>query len=151
VERISVVLAVLFVGCFAGDDGVGGGGERQALRSEVEFVHDEGLEGSVVVDSLAWLPFVPVPGFGGAEFEGVFVVDFRNVGEERVWVRYDLRFFDREDFLVDAFIPFGQPVELEAGETERVEGAFRVRAADPRDFERLSLMRLVARVRWPEK
>lgn len=150
-ERIWVVLASFLMGCLAGDGGVGGGGKGRELRSDVEFVHDEGLEGSVVVDSLGWLPFVPVPGFGGAEFEGFFVVDFRNVGEERVWVRYDLRFFDREDFLVDAFIPFGQPVELEAGETERVEGAFRVRAADPRDFERLSLMRLVVRVRWPEE
>ena len=149
--RVGFVLALFLAGCFAGDDGFSGNGERQALRSEVEFVHDEGLEGSVVVDSLAWLPYVPVPGFGGAEFEGIFTAEFRNVGKNRVWVRYDLRFFDWEGFLVDAFIPFGQPVELEAGEAERVEGEFRVRAEDLRDFERLSTMRLVARVRWPQE
>ena len=68
---------MLLAGCFAGDDGFSGGGERRALRSEVEFVHDEGLEGSVVVDSLGWWPFLPTPEFGGgAEFEGVFAVDF---------------------------------------------------------------------------
>ena len=150
-ERIWVVLALFLVGCFAGDDGFSGNSERQILRGEAEFVHDEGLEGSIVVDSLRWMPFLPMQGFGGVEFEGVFVAEFRNIGEERVWVRYDLRFFDQEDFLVDAFIPFGQPVKLEVGEKKRVEGEFRIRAEDPRDFERLSLMRLVTRVRWPEE
>ena len=148
--RVGFVLILMLMGCFAGNDGVRG--ERVALRSEVGFEEDEGLVGSVVVDSLAWRPFLPLPGVGGTvEFEGAFVVVFRNTGEEKVWVRYDLRFFDREEFLVDAFIPFGQPVVLDGGAVERVEGEFRIRAGDPRDFERLSLMRLVARVRWPEE
>ena len=149
-DMIGFVFMLMLVGCFAGRDNVGG--ERVALRSEVGFEEDEGLVGSVVVDSLAWQPFLPLPGVGGTvEFEGVFIAVFRNVGEETVWVRYDLRFFDREEFLVDAFIPFGQPVVLDGGEVERVEGEFRIRAGDPRDFERLSLMRLVARIRWPEE
>ena len=76
-ERIWVVLALFLVGCFAGDDGFSGNSERQILRSEAEFVHDEGLEGSIVVDSLRWMPFLPMQGFGGVEFEGVL---WQNLG-----------------------------------------------------------------------
>ncbi|MYA24037.1 MAG: hypothetical protein F4Z30_15205 [Gemmatimonadetes bacterium] len=147
---IGIALMLLLGGCFAAEDGPSGAIE--ALRSEVEFVEDAGLEGSVAIDSLTWLPFFPEPGFGGtAEFEGIFVAVFRNVGEVTVWVRYDLRFFDQEEFLIDAFIPIGQPVVLSAGETRRVEGDFLIRTDDPRDFERLALMRLVARIRRPEE
>ena len=144
-----LALVLLLSGCFALEDGPSGGVEM--LRSEVEFVEDEGLEGSVSIDSLTWWPFLPQPGFGTTvEFEGAFVAVFRNVGEATVWVRYDLRFFDPEEFLIDAFIPIGQPVVLNAGETRRVEGDFLVRTDDPRDFERLALMKLVARIRWPD-
>ena len=145
-----IALVLLLVGCFAAKDGPSDAVD--VLRSEVEFVEDEGLEGSVSIDSLTWLPFLPQPGLGTtAEFEGIFVAVFRNVGEETVWVRYDLRFFDREEFLIDAFIPIGQPVVLNAGETRRVEGDFLIRTDDLRDFYRLSLMRLVARIRRPEE
>ena len=147
---IGIALVLLLVGCFAAEDGTSG--EAGALYSEVEFVEDEGLEGSVSIDSLSWWPFFPQPGLGStAELEGVFVAVFRNVGESTVWVRYDLRFFDQEEFLIDAFIPLGQPVVLSAGETRRVEGDFLIRTDDPRDFERLALMRLVARIRRPEE
>ena len=60
-------------------------------------------------------------------------------------------FFDPEEFLIDAFIPIGQPVILNAGETRRVEGDFLIRTDDPRDFERLALMKLVARIRRPSE
>ncbi|MBT4499575.1 MAG: hypothetical protein HOC74_17735, partial [Gemmatimonadetes bacterium] len=59
-------------------------------------------------------------------------------------------FYDREDFLVDAFIPFGQPVRLSSREILPVEGVFRIRSTDPRDLERLAIMRLFARVAKPE-
>ena len=145
-----IALVLLLVGCFAAEDGPSDAVD--VLRSEVEFVEDEGLEGSVSIDSLTWLPFLPQPGLGTtAEFEGIFAAVFSNVGEETVWVRYDLRFFDQEEFLIDAFIPFGQPVVLNAGETRRVEGNFLIRTDDLRDFERLALMRLVARIRRPEE
>ena len=145
-----IALVLLLGGCFAAENRPSG--EADALYSEVEFVEDEGLEGSVSIDSLTWLPFLPQPGLGTtAEFEGIFAAVFRNVGAATVWVRYDLRFFDREEFLIDAFIPIGQPVILSAGETRRVEGDFLIRTDDPRDFERLSLMRLVARIRRPEE
>ena len=146
---IGIALVLLLVGCFAAEDGPSD--VVEVLRSEVEFVEDEGLEGSVSIDSLTWLPFLPQPGLGSiAEFEGIFAAVFSNVGEETVWVRYDLRFFDQEEFLIDAFIPIGQPVVLSAGETRRVEGDFLIRTDDLRDFDRLALMRLVARIRRPE-
>ena len=44
------LLMVLWVGCFAGRDRMGS--DRETLRCEVEFVEvDEGLEGSVLIDS----------------------------------------------------------------------------------------------------
>ena len=149
--KVGIIL-LLLVGCFAGRDRVGS--DREPLRSEVEFIEDEGLEGSVVINNLVWQPFLPLPGSGledFGEFDGAFAGVFRNVGAEEVWVRYDLRFFDREEFLIDAFIPFGQPVVLAAGEVKKVEGELRIRVGDVRDIERLSLMRLVARVRRPEE
>ena len=146
---MGIALVLLLGGCFAEEDGTSG--EADALRSEVEFVEDAGLEGSVSIDSLTWWPLLPRPGLGAiAEFEGTFAAVFRNVGEVTVWVRYDLRFFDREEFLIESFIPFGQPVVLSPGQARRVEGEFLIRTDDPRDFERLSLMRLVARIRRPE-
>ena len=145
-----IALVLLLGGCFAAEDRPSG--TTDALYSEVEFVEDEGLEGSVSIDSLTWWPFFPQPGLGTtAEVEGVFVAVFRNVGESTVWVRYDLRFFDQEEFLIDAFIPLGQPVVLNAGEERRVEEDFLIRTDDPRDFEWLALMRLVARIRRPEE
>ena len=147
---VGIALVLVLGGCFAAEDGPSGA--EDGLHSEVEFVEDEGLAGSVLIDSLTWWPLLPRPGLGGtAEFEGVFVAVFRNVGAAAVWVRYDLRFFDREEFLIDAFIPLGQPVVLNAGAARRVEGDFLIRTDDPRDFERLALMRLVARVRRPER
>ena len=147
---IGIALVLLLGGCFAAEDGPSDAVD--VLRSEVEFVEDAGLEGSVSIDSLTWWPFFPQPGLGTtAEVEGVFVAVFRNVGESTVWVRYDLRFFDQEEFLIDAFIPLGQPVVLNAGEERRVEEDFLIRTDDPRDFEWLALMRLVARIRRPEE
>ena len=146
------LLMVLWVGCFTGRDRVGS--DREVLRSEVEFVEvDEGLESSVQIDSLIWQPFLPLPGSGlegSGDFDGAYQAVFRNVGTQEGWVRYDLRFFDREEFFLDAFIPFGQPVVLAAGEVKKIEGEFRVRLGDPRDIELLSLMRLGVRVRWPD-
>ena len=147
---VGIALVLVLGGCFAAEDGPSGA--EDGLHSEIEFVEDEGLAGSVLIDSLTWWPLLPRPGLGGtAEFEGVFAAVFRNVGAAAVWVRYDLRFFDREEFLIDAFIPLGQPVVLNAGAARRVEGEFLIRSDDPRDFERLALMRLVARVRRPER
>lgn len=148
---VGIALVLVLGGCFAAEDGPPSGAE-DGLHSEVEFVEDAGLEGSVLIDSLTWWPLLPQLALGEtAEFEGGFTAVFRNVGAATVWVRYDLRFFDREEFLIDAFIPLGQPVVLSTGEAHRVEGDFLIRTDDPRDFERLALMRLVARIRRPEE
>ena len=147
---VGIALVLVLGGCFAAEDGPSGA--EDGLHSEVEFIEDAGLEGSVLIDSLSWWPLLPRLALGEtAEFEGVFAAVFRNVGAATVSVRYDLRFFDREEFLIDAFIPLGQPVVLSTGEAHRVEGDFLIRTDDPRDFERLALMRLVARIRRPEE
>ncbi|MFT5087645.1 MAG: hypothetical protein ACI906_002369 [Candidatus Latescibacterota bacterium] len=121
-------------------------------RSEVGYQEVAvGLEGAVRIDSLEWLPFLPFPGSGGIfEVEGAFAAIFNNSAADSVQVRYDLRFFDDEDSLVDAFIPFGQPVLLAAGERRIVQGEFLVRTDDAIQASRLELLRLVARVRRVE-
>ena len=148
---MGIALVLLLGGCFASEDVPSG--VVDALRSEVEFVEDEGLEGSVSIDSLTWWPFFPAAGIrGNSRSRGSLcgrVSQCRR--RSTVWVRYDLRFFDQEEFLIDAFIPLGQPIVLIAGEEQRVEGDFLIRTDDPRDFERLALMRLVARIRRPEE
>lgn len=123
-----------------------------ARRSEVSYQDVAvGLEEAVRIDSLEWLPFLPFPGSGGIfEVEGAFAAIFKNSAADSVQVRYDLRFFDDEDSLVDAFIPFGQPVLLAAGERRIVQGEFLVRTDDAIQAARLELLRLVARVRRVE-
>ena len=94
---IWIALVLLLGGCFAAEDGPSGAVD--VLRSEVAFVEDTGLEGSVAIDSLTWWPLLPQPGFGQtAEVEGVFAAVFRNVGEVTAWVRYDLRFSTQRNF-----------------------------------------------------
>ncbi len=124
-----------------------------ARTSEVIYqAIDAGLEGAVRIDSLEWVPFLPFPlANGNVEVPGAFAAVFYNEGTQPVHVRYDLRFFDDEDALVDAFIPFGQPVALSAGERRVIRGEFIVRTADIYQSEHLALMRLVARVRHPEE
>ena len=143
-----LVCAVLS-SCGVGD---GPSGPRDIVRrSEVVYEEDAGLEGAVRIDSLEWLPFLPFPGPGGiTEVEGVFAAIFRNTSADSVRVRYDLRFFDDEECLVDAFIPFGQPVDLAAGEKRRVQGEFLLRADDARQAAHIELLRLVVRVRRVE-
>ena len=100
------------------------------------------------IDSLAWRPTFLDFGFEEElqEFEGTFDARFVNLTDQPLQIRYDLRFYDRDDFLVDAFIPFGQPVRLDPRQVRRVEGDFFLRASDPRDLERLTTMRLYAKV-----
>jgi hypothetical protein len=151
-KRISGCLffsALCLAGCGLNQEPAG----SRALerRSEVVYQEEEGLEGAVRIDSLGWRPFL----FGMAlegpvEVEGLFAARFTSLAQTRVQVRYDLRFFDADEFLIDAFIPFGQPVVLEPGQVQSVEGEFRIRAPEARDLERLALMRLVARVRRPD-
>jgi hypothetical protein len=134
--------------CSCGLAGDASGPRNIERRSEVVYEEEDGLQGAVRIDSLEWLPFLPFLGSGGlVEVEGVFAGIFVNAADEQVLIRYDLRFFDDEDFLIDAFIPFGQPVVLAAGERRLVQGEFLLRAEDARQASSLELMRLVAKVR----
>ena len=144
---MAALFFALLVGC-----GLAGDSTRPrdiTRRSEVSYQEvAAGLEGAVQIDSLQWLPFLPFPGSGGLfEVEGAFAAIFSNAAEDSVQVRYDLRFFDDEESLVDAFIPFGQPIRLAAGERRIVRGDFIVRTSDVVQASRLELLRLVARVR----
>ena len=56
-------------------------------------------------------------------WRGPFRIEFRNTSDEPLQMRYDLRFFDEDGFLIDWFIPFGQPVVFAAGQTRLEEGA----------------------------
>lgn len=148
-----LMLAALLVwttGCGLTGDPTGPGDIER--RTEILLESDEGLEKAVRIDSLVWRPFPPQLGFEDEiqATEGTFSALFINLTEQDLQVRYDLRFYDREDFLVDAFIPFGQPVRLSSREILPVEGVFRIRSTDPRDLERLAIMRLFARVAKPE-
>ena len=121
--------------------------------SEVVFqaVADR-LMDHVAIDSLEWVPFLPMPLSNGTfEIAGGFAAVFHNGGPNPVGVRYDLRFFDDEEMLVDAFIPFGQPIVLEPRQRRVVQGEFILRTGDLYRMEHLSHMQLVARVRHPEE
>jgi len=117
-------------------------------RTEVVLQPEEGLEGAVRIDSVAWrLTFFEF-GFDEElqELEGAFLARFANLTEHPLQIRYELRFFDPDDVLIDFFFPFGQPVRLEPSQVLLVEGEFIIQADDSRDLERIATMRLVARV-----
>ena len=121
--------------------------------SEVVFqAVADGLVDHVAIDSLEWVPFLPMPLSNGTfEIAGGFAAVFHNGGPNPVGVRYELRFFDDEDTLVDAFIPFGQTILLEPGQRRIAQGEFILRTGDLYQTKHLSHMQLVARVRHPEE
>ena len=121
--------------------------------SEVVFqAVADGLVDHVEIDSLEWVPFLPMPLSNGTfEITGGFAAVFHNGGVNPVGIRYDLRFFDDEETLVDAFIPFGQPIALEPGQRRVVQGDFILRTSDLYQIEHLAHMQLVARVRYPDE
>ena len=140
------MLAMRAAGC--GLVGEANGPRDFEPRSEVVMQPEEGLEGAVRVDSVAWLPVFVEFGYDIApqELEGSFAAHFANLTDRQLQVRYDLRFYDRDGILIDDFIPFGQPVVLEPGQVRRVEGFFLLRSSDPRELEWVETMQLVAEV-----
>ena len=147
----TLICGLLMMGCgLVGDTTRPRDVER---TSEVVFqTVADGLAGYVSIDSLEWVPFLPLPLSNGTfEIAGGFAAVFRNSGPDSVGVRYDLRFFDDEETLVDAFIPFGQPVVLASGQRRVVQGEFILRTGDLYQTEHLAHMQLVARVRNPEE
>jgi hypothetical protein len=112
----------------------------------------DSLAEAVVVDSVFWNPaaLLPTGDPSSFEVEGLFLILLHNTATESLQMRYDLRFLDEDDFLVDRFIPFGQPVLLAAGQSSRLEGRFVIRSTP--DIGRFGLltMRIAVRLTRPQ-
>ncbi|HJP30077.1 MAG TPA: hypothetical protein QGF95_05930 [Candidatus Latescibacteria bacterium] len=148
---VLLLLGLTAVAC--GDGSTLGPRDPAALQTRlvVESAPD-GLAEAVVVDTAFWNP-VALLATGDdtvLEVEGPFSIVFRNTTQESLEMRYDLRFLDDGDFLVDRFIPFGQPVSLAAGQPQRQEGRFVIRST--RQIGRFGLvtMQIAVRLVRPE-
>ena len=129
--------------------GSGSTGPRQAVFDSEFILSAEvaDLEQAVVVDSVRWNPVVfDFLVSGALEVIGPFEIHFRSVVDEALEMSYDLRFFDRDGFLFDRFIPFGLPVVFEPGQALIETGEFEIRSAQMR-LDELRTMKVVARVR----
>ena len=148
-----IALVLLLAGCFAAEDGPSD--PVDVLRSEVEFVEDEGLEGSVSIDSFDLVCLV---------LATARTLDNSGIlrGSLRLCLAMSVKkpcgcattcgFSDQEEFLIDAFnTVWATGTSSAPGKRARVEGDFLIRTDDPRDFEWLALMRLVARIKRPEE
>ena len=129
-------------GCGGGSTGPG----PIELRTEVVFeAEDSGLIAAVQVDTVYWEPGLfnfTVPDSGA--FDGRFGIVFRNLGDRGLDIRFELLFFDVDTFLIDRYVPLGQPVRLEPEQTRDVRGDFVIRAPDVRDLELLATMQVKA-------
>ena len=112
-----------------------------------------GLGEAVVVDSASWFPAVELPTGqeNDVEVEGPFRIEFRNTSDQTLQMRYDLRFFDDTGFVIDWFIPFGQPVVFAAGQARVEEGTFVVRTTPDLGRFGLAEMRIAARLTLAEE
>ena len=124
--------------------------DGDGLASRVEIEGDDAPTAAVRVDSVAWRPRRLLPlSFDSLEpeleIEGTYAVFFRNAGDAPLDLRYDLRFLDRDGFLIDVFNPFGLPLRLEPGATLRHGDTFTVRAATERQVEELATMQVNVR------
>lgn len=104
-------------------------------------VQVEGLREAVQVDSLFWDARSWAPTASGQfEISGRYALTFRNLGDRPLELRYDLRFLDRDSFLIDVFNPFNLPLRLEAGQAWRDGGDYFIRADEPRALDELQTM-----------
>lgn len=119
-------------------------------KSEIELRFTSGLEQTVQVDSINWdlgLYDFSVP--DQVEIDGRFYIAFRNLSDRNLELRYELRFFDEDTFLVDLFRPFGQPLHLAADQVLETSDEFFLRIPDPLDLRFIATMRLVANITAP--
>ena len=112
-----------------------------------------GLSEAVVVDSASWFPaaLLATGNENDVEVEGPFRIVFRNTADQPLRMRYDLRFFEEGGFLIDWFIPFGQPVVFAAGQAIVEEGTFLVRTTPAIGRFGLAEMRIGARLTFPDQ
>lgn len=124
----------------------GCGGDRATdhgpltLRTEVVI---EGLQGAVQVDSVAWeTRSWALTNDDRFEIDGRYGLFFRNLTDQPLELRYDLRFLDRDTFLIDIFNPFGLPLRLGPHEGRRDGADFSIRAEEPRALDELQTMQV---------
>ncbi|MDA0335530.1 MAG: hypothetical protein O2782_10220 [bacterium] len=147
-----LLLVALLATAGCGDGSSLGPRPPQSLYSEwVVQSAPEGMAETVIVDSVFWNPAVLLPTGDPAvlEVEGPFAIRLRNLGETVLELRYDLRFLDDGGFLVDRFIPFGQPVLLPPGQARLQQGTFVIRSPPEIGRFGLATMQIVARFMQP--
>ena len=109
------------------------------------------LEGFVRIDSVSWIPLLPINLPNSlVEIPGIFSATIQNNSNEIIWLRYDLRFLDDEGFLVDDYIPFGQPIIIDPNSKQTLNGEFIVRSANIDQAMRMATMQFAARIRLPD-
>jgi hypothetical protein len=143
-----LTLAYLLAACGAANSP--SGPRDLSRKSEIELRFTPGLEQTVQVDSINWnlgLYDFTVP--DQVEIDGRFYIAFRNLSDRDLELRYELRFFDEDTFLVDLFRPFGQPLHLAAGQGLETSDEFFLRIPDPLDLRFIATMRLVANITAP--
>ena len=120
-------------------------------RASYVLTAPEGLGQAVVVDSVRWsqTAFYMSPS-GELEVTGPYEIHFRSTVEERLEMRYDLRFLDKDGFLFGQFIPFGLPVVFGPRQTIVESGEFEIRSAES-GLDDVRTMRIAATVRVAEE
>ncbi len=104
-------------------------------------VQVEGLREAVQVDSVFWDARSWAPTASGEfEISGRYALSFRNLTDQPLALRYDLRFLDLDTFLIDVFNPFNLPLRLEAHQTWREGGDYFIRTDEPRALDELQTM-----------
>jgi hypothetical protein len=145
-------LGMLLLAASCGDGTGLGPRDPESLRSEllVESA-PEGQSESVRLDSAWWYPAALLSTGDEAvlEVEGPFTIRLHNNGADTLSMRYDLRFLDDGGFLVDRFIPFGQPVLLPPGQAVLQEGRFVIRSSAEIGRFGLLTMRIAVRLSEP--
>ena len=140
------MLAALLVSCGSGDPA---GSRPVEFVAEFEFISSTpDVNPDVVkVDSVAWRPlsFRRTPS-DELEVDGSYEIHFRNEGDRKLLLRYDLRFLDRDGIFVDAFIPFGLPFVLSAQQSATATGEFTIRSTDLRHPDDLRTMQITATI-----
>ena len=145
--RLVILLAgVSLAAC--GDGNTLGPRDPTTLHTQLLVeVAPEGAAEAVRIDSAFWNPAVLLPTGNDAvlEVEGPFFLLLRNTSDVALSMCYDLRFLDDGGFLVDLFIPFGQPLALAPGETIQQADTFVIRSSP--DIGRFGLVTMQVAVR----
>ena len=102
---------------------------------------------SVRVDSASWKPlFLGLAFDAYIEVEGRYSLCFYNPSNQGLTLRYDLRFFDAETFLVDVFNPFNLPLHLPSQTSQCIDAEFFIRADDLHQAETLARMQVTIQI-----